>query len=350
MKKQKIRRDFKRAKIIALILIILLSVSGIIYLIYGNYFNDNVVVYNDLNNKFSYSYNINTKPNEFVNYSEERDYTAYITNLIENLDINFNYRFEDTSGKKSDIRYKYNITGKLLGYYNKNSEEQKIIEKEYVLIPTKENGLKGSTFGIDEKFKVDIGPLNQLINDFKTSQDMTISSVYDIILNVEVEGVSKEKITYSKMISIEIGSKTTKIVGDNNVTEKITVDSSAITEPISVGRDKIVFIVILSIIICISIIRIIYLLFFTEELIVIKNEYKAMINEIIRSCQDKIVVVNNLPEYENKHIIEVDYIEELVKLSEELYKPILCYENDEETVTQFIVVSDETVYKFIIKK
>jgi hypothetical protein len=176
---------------------------------------------------------------------------------------------------------------------------------------------------------------------------MQISATYDIILNVEIEGVSKEKISYSPNISIEIGSKTTKITGANNRVDNMSVDS---VEEVNLEGNNLKYVIVLGIIAALALIRVIYLLFFTDELVVIRNVYKAEINEIIRSCQDKIVVVNNLPEFENKHVIEVDYIEEIVKLSEELYKPILCYENDEETVTQFIVVSDETVYKFIISK
>lgn len=348
MRKQKIRRDFKIAKIIALSLVILLSVSSVCYLQFGKYFDTGtIVVSNNLNNSFSYDYEINTKENEFVDYSEQKDYTAYVTDLIENLDLNFKYKFEDTSGKKSDITYKYSISGKLYGYYTKNSEEQKIIEKDYEIIPEKTNSLNGASFGIDEKFQVDLQPYNELINNFKIQQDMQISSTYDVILNVEVEGASDEPINYSSGISIEVGSKTTKIVGENNKLETITVDT---TEKIDLGENNTWIIVVLSVIAGIAIIRLFILIFFTEELAVIRNVYKAEVNEIIRSCQDKIVVVNNLPDFENKHDIKVDNIDELIKLSEELYKPILCYENDEETVTQFIVMSEETVYKIIINK
>lgn len=347
MKKQKIRRDIKIAKVIALSLIILLSVFSACYLMFGNFFNRSVVVFSNLNNNFSYNYKINTKANDFVDYSDNKNYTAYVTDLIDNVDLEFKYKFEDTSYRESEIKYKYSITGKLFGYYNKNSEEQKIIERDYEILPPVEKTAKGNMFTIDERFDVDVQPLNQLINNFKLEQDMLISSTYDITLNIEIEGVSREKISYSPNISIEIGGKTTKINGENNRNDNMTVDS---VEQVNLEGDNLKYVIVLGIISLLAIIRLIYILFFTDELVVIKNVYKAEVNEIIRSCQDKIVVVNNLPIFENKHVIEVDYIEEIVKLSEELYKPILCYENDDETVTQFIVVSDETVYKFIIYK
>ena len=348
MRKQKIRRDFKIAKIIALSLVILLSVSSACYLQFGKIFDPKIItVSKDLNNIFSYDYEINTKANDFVDYSEKKDYTAYVTDLIENLDLNFKYKFEDTSEKKSDIKYKYSISGKLYGFYTKNSEEQKIIEKDYEIIPEKENSLNGSSFSIDEKFQIDLTPYNELINNFKLQQDMQISSTYDVILDVKVEGASLEPMEYSTRISIEIGSKTTKIIGETNKVETVSAET---TEKIEIEEDNSGTIIVLCVIAGIAFIRLIVLVFFTEELSVVKNVYKAQVNEILRSCQEKIVIVNNLPDFENKHSIILDDIDELIKLSEELYKPILCYENDEETCTQFIVMSDETVYKFIINK
>ena len=347
MKKRKIRHDFKVARIIALCLIILMSVFGIIHIMYGRYFEEEIITDNNLKNQFSYSYKIDTVENEFVDYSDVKAYTAYVTKLIDNLEFDYQYKFENETGRRADIKYKYNITGKLLGFYTKNGEEQKVIEKDYTIVPTTENSLRGSNFNLEEKFQIDLNPLNELINNFKVAQDIQITSVYDVVLDIEIEGVTNEAIHYSPKVSIEIGGKTTKITGENNRVEQITVD---LDNELVLTESQKVYVVILSIIILIAIIRLIYLNFFTEEMLIIKNEYKASINEIIRNCQDKIVVVNNLPEYSNKHIIEIDDIEELIKLSEELYKPILCYENDEETSTQFIVTSDETVYKFIIYK
>ena len=347
MRKQMIRRDIKRVKIIALSLVIILSVLGVCYFIFGNNLDKSVVVYNNLNNKFSYSYKINAIENEFVDYSEDKDYTAYITDLIDSINFDFKYKFEDTSIKQSDIKYKYKVTGILYGYYNKNSEEQKIIEKDYEIVPTTEKSLKGRNFNVDESFEVNLKPLNDLINNFKQQLDMTISSRYDIVFDVQIDGVTKETINYAPSVSIEVGSKTTKIIGDNDRSDNMTVDS---VEEIRVEGNNLKYIIILGVIILIALIRLIRIIFFTEELAVIKNVYKTEVNEIIRAFQDKIVVVNNIPKFEDRTTINVDNIEQLIKVSEELFKPVLCYENDDETITQFIVVSDETVYKFIIYK
>ena len=350
MKRRRIRRDIKYASIIALSLVALLSIFGALYFSDSTMFKKNsVVVLNNYKNNFSYSYNVNTIPNEFVDYSGDTDYTAYITNLIDDMNFNFKYKFEDTSGKKSNITYKYDVKGELLGFYNKDGEDQKVIQKEYVIAQSDVKNVEDNTFSISDDFNVEIAPLNELIKEFKTAQDMPISSRYDIIMNIEIDGVTSNTLKYSPKVSIDIGSKTTKVVGENNISEYITLSDveEKAKEPSKLAG---FFSVVLSLIAIACILRILYLVFYTDEILVIKNKYKGEVNEIKRAFQDRIVMIDNLPEMNSKNIVIVSNIEEIVKLSEELYKPILCFENEAETNTQFFIMSDDTVYKFLINK
>ena len=350
MKRRRIRRDIKYASIIALSLVALLSIFGALYFSDSSMFKkNNVIVLNNYLNNFSYSYDVKTIPNEFVDYSGDTEYTAYVSNLIDKMNFNFKYKFEDTSGKKSNITYKYNIKGKLLGFYNKDGEDQKVIQKEYTISEGSSNSVKDNTFSINDDFTIEIMPLNDLIKEFTKSQEMPISSRYDIIMNIEIDGVTNSTLTYSPKISLEIGNKTTKVVGDNNVSENITLSNveEKIKEPSAISK---VFVVLLSILSIGCVLRILYLVFYTDEILVVKNRYKGEVNEIIRAFQDRIVMIDNLPEMNTKNIVIVSNVEEIVKLSEELYKPILCFENEAETNTQFFIMSDDTVYKFLINK
>ena len=175
---------------------------------------------------------------------------------------------------------------------------------------------------------------------------MNVSAKYDIILNLEIEGIKDEAVKYSPGLSIEVGNKTSKITGDNNVSDAISTN----TKEFIVKNVNKNLVIVLSVIATISILRILYLMFFTKEIAAIKNTYKSEINDIIRSYQDKMVMVNSKPQIDNENLIEIENIEELIKLSEELFKPILCYENDDETETEFIIMSEDAVYKYITKK
>lgn len=347
MKKQRIRKDIKIIKLIVWFIILIISIVCIVRTLFGNEVkNSDIVLYN-YSSDFNYKYQVNNTENEYVDYSDNKDYSAYVTNLIKDIDINYKYNFSNNYHKEENITYRYNVVGKLYGYYSKDGEEQKIIEKDYVIVDLKESTVKASSFSIDENFKINLAEQNALINKFKQELDMQITSKYDVVLNIEIEGITQGKAKFSPSLSIEIGSKTTKITGDNNVVETLstTSDNSNILNEVNTKQ-----LVIYGLIAAVAFLRIIYLAFFTVELSVMKNSYKSEINYIMRSYQDKMVAVNSSPPIDGKNVIGIENVDELIKLSEELYKPILCYENDEETETDFIVISDDTVYIYVVKK
>ena len=347
MKKQRIRKDIKIIKLVVWFIILIISIVCIVRTLFGNNVNNADIVLYNYKNDFNYKYKVNNTENEYVDYSDDKEYSAYVTNLIKDIDINYDYKFSNNGRKNENITYRYNVIGKLYGYYSKDGEEQKIIEKDYTIVDLKENTVNANSFSIREDFKVNLEEQNALINKFKQELDMQISSKYDIVLNIEIEGITQGKVKFSPSLSIEIGSKTTKISGENNVSETVSTSSDGSNMLNEVNMKELIL---YSIIAGVAFIRIIYLTFFTVELSVMKNSYKSEINYIMRSYQDKMVVVNSSPQIEGKNVIGIENIDELIKLSEELYKPILCYENEDETETDFIVISDDTVYIYVVKK
>lgn len=81
----------------------------------------------------------------------------------------------------------------------------------------------------------------------------------------------------------------------------------------------------------------------------LKNEYKLELNKILRTCKDKIVQVSIQMEMISEDIIEVKDFGELIKLSEELAKPILCWIDKTEDKTWFGVISGNVTYQYILK-
>ena len=101
-----------------------------------------------------------------------------------------------------------------------------------------------------------------------------------------------------------------------------------------------------------SIYIIYYVRFKTKKFNAIRNEFKLELNRILKSCQDRIVIVKNQIDNDSESIIDVNDFGELIKLSEELYKPILCWISDnlEEEQAQFSVISNKVKYRFIFRE
>ena len=72
----------------------------------------------------------------------------------------------------------------------------------------------------------------------------------------------------------------------------------------------------------------------------IKESY---LNELINDY------LNRIKKYHKIEIIEVKDFGELIKLSEELYKPILYWNSNQKEEAEFFVITNNVIYKFILK-
>lgn len=79
---------------------------------FGNRFREQNIVLGNYTSDFNFKYKVNNKDNEYVDYTYDKDYTAYVTELIKDIDIEYNYNFSNNSKKPEKIRYKYEIIRK----------------------------------------------------------------------------------------------------------------------------------------------------------------------------------------------------------------------------------------------
>ena len=245
----------------------------------------------------------------------------------------------------SNIKYNYSVIGKLEATYNRENEEQKIWEKEYILKEETTNVSDNGKINIKDRIELDLKDQNNLVKDFEQRMGMTLDAKY--IINVKVNSTTEiegENITnnYISTIIIDLAKKTTKIEGENKKeeTEFITKDNieTRKVSPLKVIID--IACIILSLLVLNNLSK-------TKNINTIRNEYRQELNKILRICQEKIVKVRNKPTIKQENIVEVKDFGEIIKLSEELFRPILYWESKEEEAW-FIVMSNDIVYRFIL--
>ena len=83
---------------------------------------------------------------------------------------------------------------------------------------------------------------------------------------------------------------------------------------------------------------------------IVRNEYKHELNRLLKLCQDKIVRVNTKPDTNMSNVVLVKDFGEIVKLSEELFKPILCYIDETQDEAWFSVMSNSVDYRYVLMK
>lgn len=337
------------------IIVTLISFALLIYSLVA--LMGNLLISSDVNNKkeiysytnkFKYDYKVNLIPNEYTDTTIlGMNENAYVTDLIDFIDLNINYSY--VPDKTSNIDYTYSITSKLVGVYTSNGEEQNIWNKEYTLVEEKSfNKASQNKIDIKENIKLDLKEQNKLVKDFEQKMSMKLNAKYLVTLTVTTgTNIESEKISnkYTSTISIDLGSKTTCIKGDNNKEEKQFATKDITTKK---EANKLqIFTGIITLIISILLFR---KLSKTETAKLIRNEYRLELNKILRICQDKIVQVSKKMEISEANLIEVKDFGEIIKLSEELYKPILYWSSKEEEESWFCVVTNSVSYRYILKK
>lgn len=330
----------------AVILILISSVNLMQNLSKENIKTRTKEIYN-YTNKFNYDYKVNLLKNKYIDQNSETNKSlVYVTGLIDTTDLTLNYDY--ISDKKSNLKYTYSAEGNLKATYTKNGEEQKILDEKETIIEETSKQINDSKFNITEKLNIDLKEKNNMLEEFKQKMGMSIDANYVITLKVNISTNIEDKqvsSNYQSAIQFDLAEKTTKITGENNKEDK-----EYISKEYNVNSTKNVFAIVLDIIfIGIAIIILKYVNKFRVANRV-RNEYRQELNRILKICQDKIVQVNSKPTDKAENIVHVKDFGEIVKVSEELFKPILYYFDNEKQEAWFSVMTGTVVYRFIFKK
>ena len=340
-KNKRIRKSTKYVYIIIALILIVGAFSNIIANVFNEDRTDTKQIYY-YTNSFNYEYDIKLEENKYISSVNKDDKnTAYVTELIDYTTINLNYEY--AAQKETQLEYNHEVVGITKVFYNKDGEEQKIIEQEENLIENKSEKTTSDKIEIKEEINLDLKELNE----FKQKMGMAINANYTIMLKINIETeVEGEQVTakYAPVISIDLADKTTQILGENN-----RKDTQYVSKEYNQESTDIVTIIIdvLAILVAIYLLRYATIAQVTNR---VKNEYKQELNKILKLCQDKIVKVSTKPDNTGTNIVQVKDFGEIVKLSEELFKPILYYFNQEKEEACFSVISNNVSYRFILKK
>jgi hypothetical protein len=148
---------------------------------------------------------------------------------------------------------------------------------------------------------------------------------------------------YNSNSIISLGEKTTTFSGklvDNVVGQKV-LDVKSTTET------KFGNVLPNALLLLASVLVITYIVRRTEESKRVNSDYRIELNRILRAFQDKIVQIKTNVDVTND-IIDVKDFSELIKLSEEIFKPILYWDSKKEEA-YFYILANNATYRFILK-
>lgn len=348
-KKIKIRRSVRNTYITILLIIMCLSIF-----ILQNSFNSeknqafiktNIYEYN---NKYLYSYDVTLIDNSYIDDESVPDKNVYVTDLMNNVNVNMTYTYE--ANQSSDIEYNYQIIGNLEATYSKDGEEQKVWKKTDVIVPTKDLCVTSDKVEINENFELNMGDKIQMVKDFQQELGIQVQTKYTILLEITTKTniLGQDVInTYSPDLFFDITSKTTTISTTTENTAKPQIVTKMVQEENEFSQIKVIF---GSIMFVAALVVLIVLLVKTRNNNTVRNEYKIELNKILKGCDEKIVEVNSRIETSGQGLVDVREFDEVLKVSEELFKPILYWNNEKEEESWFCVLGNNMIYRYVLKR
>lgn len=329
-------------RIIAYSIFLVLSVTLCVFLSFGIVKKEEIkeTKYSDTG---VVDYKVYLKENEFYTEPYLEKNKSYITNLIDYIDVNYNYIFKIDN--ITDVSFKYRVIGKLIIENDGGNTKGPLLEKEYVIIDSKEKELNGTNeLVINEKFQLDYSYYNQLANKFRSvygvdtisnlkvylevTKNSPASSSYDIH---ETSNMDEVVIPLSeKAIEIPINTK------DNNSSKILP---SSITFNVNY---YIIGLLALFGLFSIYFIRIIIKSY--QKLITKRSEYDRYVKKILREYDRLVIETKTLLNLSEFNLIRVEKFTELLDVRDNMKLPINYYCIKEHEKGMFYIKSNNDIY------
>ncbi len=282
-------------------------------------------------------YRVKIFKNDFIKTEYMEKDKTYITDLVDDIEVNYNYKL--TNSKKFDSNYKYNITYRIAVKHNSTgkelwTEEEKLIDNKDI-IPNK------NTIEIQDSAIVNYDALNDKVKQFKLDYNIPIDATLEINLNV-IDNNTNKTIAYTGLAT----NLNTEII-DINKNEQSNIQAEIKTE----NKQKTPIIVIIAIIV--SIISILYTAYEIYNTIRYnlsrKSYYEKAINKILKNYGDIVAELVNPVDLSKLNVIDVKNFDQMLDVEEELRIPIMFYETEKNVSGEFVIVTNEIAYRYVLK-
>ena len=161
-----------------LIAIIVLIVSVVLFLKSSNIVEDVLVSYNTDSN---IDYKVFIFENDYIKEKYMEQGKTYITDLVDNIDLTFNYKL--SSSKKLESSYKYTVVANVFAKYKTTGqelwkEEIPLVEEQELLASDEKN------MDISINTKLPFKTINDKVENFKVKFNIPITAYVDVALKI----------------------------------------------------------------------------------------------------------------------------------------------------------------------
>lgn len=305
-----------------------------------------------------YSYNYTSNLNYKVYLKNNQFFTTpyigmnkqYIASLIDHIDVDAVYNFQST--EELDYSYNYEIVATAKGLYqNAEGQDVEVWSKSYPIANQANQSGSGKAFTINKNVQLNYNEYNDIMTDFRNQFGLSIDARVDLSMKINVnaglKGATEKDLDATNTMTLEIPllQQTVNIkpnyvnTGGDTVYKNANEKTEINVALVSVGA-----------------VALVILLFVFKALVksllavTRKSEYVLALNKILKEYADIIAETHNMPDLDKYDVINIKNFNDLVDVEEELHSPILCFEVKENVESVFVIVNNETAYKFTLRE
>lgn len=348
------KKNFKKIKyesfenklikqIILMVFTLILSLGMIYYAL--NNTNKESISYTQNGNV---DYKVCLKENNFYSQNCLDKNMSYVSSLIKNVGLTFNYDLN--TSEQLNVKTEYEVTAKLVISNAENTS--KYFEQKYILQDKTSEGISqiNNEYKISKNIDIDYDYYNTIASTFKSQYGVETNSYIEVSFQVFHTNKENEDIRVPSpnpvILNIPLSQKSINInmtASGINKQETQNIESSIFT----LNNIICLFIGIIALIIClISSLKIAKMLTLIKEK---KNNYDKFIEKILREYDRLIVETSTLPKFNNYFVTKVNSFGELIDVRDNLRLPIMYYEVAKHQKCHLYIIDNKNLYLLTVK-
>ncbi len=330
-------------QIILMIFTLILSLGMIYYAL--NNTNKESISYTQNGNV---DYKVCLKENNFYSQNCLDKNMSYVSSLIKNVGLTFNYDLN--TSEQLNVKTEYEVTAKLVISNAENNS--KYFEQKYILQDKTSEGISqiNNEYKISKNIDIDYDYYNTIASTFKSQYGVETNSYIEVSFQVFHTNKENQDIRVPSpspvILNIPLSQKSINInmtASGINKQETQNIESSIFT----LNNIICLFIGIIALIVClISGLKIAKMLTLIKEK---KNSYDKFIEKILREYDRLIVETSTLPKFNNYFVTKVNSFGELIDVRDNLRLPIMYYEVAKHQKCHLYIIDNKNLYLLTVK-
>lgn len=290
-------------------------------------------------------YTVNLVPNILYGENKLPEDQTYITEFIKDISTGFKIDFSGQGA--ADIQGDYEVVAQVVGYTSQQETKQEIWKKEFVLA-NKEPFTAKENYTLEKVVTIDFHKYNELSKAIIEASKVNVPVELRVVMRgnlvaTNTYGTINKPIETSLILPLGSNYFTIVEAGVGKNTESI---KETIQIPVPMNK-KMIGLYIGGIVVLLIALAGVWLLTTlpTEE-----DLRRKGINKILTEHGSRMVAVEEIPKINCKEHYEVGSIEDLVKIADELEKPLLYkYSKEPLDIKKFYVMDENVRYSYQLK-